>query len=82
MALLLPVRDVALGSRVVDSQYLIILASMVLWGISAGSTPVRGKLSVHSRVTLRVRVKVRVGVRASGQGRGRGRGSGSGSGSG
>ena len=41
VALLLPVREVALGSRIVDSQYLIILASMVLWGVSLGSTPVR-----------------------------------------
>ena len=42
MALLLPVREVAVGGRIVDSQYLIILASMVLWGISMGATPVRG----------------------------------------
>ena len=41
VALLLPVREVALGGRMVDSQYLIILGSMVLWGISLGSTPVR-----------------------------------------
>ena len=41
VALLLPVREVALGARLVDSQYLIILGSMVLWGISLGSTPVR-----------------------------------------
>ena len=40
VALLLPVREVAVGGRIVDSQYLIILASMVLWGISMGATPV------------------------------------------
>jgi hypothetical protein len=51
VALLLPVRDVAVGGRIVDSQYLIILASMVLWGISMGATPVR--LGLISLVRVR-----------------------------
>lgn len=61
VALLLPVREVVLGSRIVDSQYLIILASMVLWGISMGSTPVRAQLSVCGMPELRFRPRLSPG---------------------